>query len=219
MKRLLVFLCIIGFSFGVTEIAEALPIAYNFSGNINSVSDSDNLFDGSIVVGGIISGTLSYDSDLPDTVSDPNYYSSGSLSGTITSSIATGNYVFQGNSGTIDLQIGSSSRIHFLLPYTSNPFIDLGSNPGRALFINFVDSSGTVFPDDSLPTELDLSDFTSASITIHADSGPTGSTSQAVGNIATLTSPFAPIPEPNTMLLLGSGLIGLVGFRRKFKKS
>ena len=28
-----------------------------------------------------------------------------------------------------------------------------------------------------------------------------------------------PVPEPTTMILLGSGLIGLVGFRRKFKKS
>jgi hypothetical protein len=29
----------------------------------------------------------------------------------------------------------------------------------------------------------------------------------------------APAPEPTTMLLLGSGLIGLLGFRRRFRKS
>jgi hypothetical protein len=31
--------------------------------------------------------------------------------------------------------------------------------------------------------------------------------------------PIAPVPEPSTMLLLGSGLIGILGFRKRLRKS
>jgi hypothetical protein len=42
--------------------------------------------------------------------------------------------------------------------------------------------------------------------------------SHQVGSMFGIAASAAPIPEPATMLLFGSGLIGLIGFRRKLRK-
>ena len=215
LKSLNLMIIWFAFNLTLTANADATLVNVNISGNLTSVLDVDSLLDGSILVGGAFSGSFSYDSSLADTVSDPTVFSSGGLSSSITSVMTVGNYTFQASSGTSDLQNQSTDTLHFLLPYTSNPFIDLGSNPGRAIFLNFSDNSGTVFFDDVLPSNLNLNNFSSNSITFFGDSGPGNPLFSAGGTITSISTPSTSIPEPGTLALFVIGLAGLGFMRRK----
>ena len=91
-----------------------------------------------------------------------------------------------------------------------------GNGPLNAGYVNGYGTTGSPF---SNPIASGLNDFpTFVNPYSYANTGGGIPTDADGFNIAYHFDPETPTPVPPTMLLLGPALIGLVGFRRKFKK-
>lgn len=97
---------------------------------------------------------------------------------------------------------------------------------GDVPFIQFYlrDDSGTVFNDTSLPTSLDLSDFSQTSIGFFYQptqqspatlTTPLGQVTSFVGSNIAFQGHIESIPEPGVIFLLALGLAGLAFTRRR----
>ena len=204
MKKLLMFLCAVTFVFGMVGSAKATSVTFDVDGP----SDSYVNFTSITTVGWTsLSATLAGLDTLSDFTLEDNE------SNTI--DFFTFSVTGWGGGGVFKL----GANLNF-----DSPYIDAGGGSSGAWASLGGCFSGGVFLWDNAVQEFSLADGNTIRIamedgfTFGADSDIT--IHATITNLGSGGTP-APVPEPATILLMGAGLLGLVGYNRKrlIKKS
>ncbi len=196
--RLAVICLLIGISAAASE-AFAVRVQVDFAGEV-----TENAF-GSIGIGDPVSGTLTYETSATP-VTEPGLTRFESIldllftiGGLEYEMLGIGKVLAFDNTANGDA-LGFSSEPGTLL----GPSMSTLAPEGFFLLLDGPEPSLFTLP--NLPTQFNESDFDELSFAFSfGPSGPTGSLS---------TVSAAPVPEPSTLALIGSGLLG-VGFVRR----
>src|SRR4030042_799941 len=220
MKKLSLLLSFV-FVFSTAICAQAVPFGFdNISANnvVDAAIGEAQLFVDVTASGSQVLFTFGNTGPLASSITDV-YFDDGSLLG-IASIINSTGVAFSQFADPGNLPAANNADPDFVTTAGFSADSDApdqpnGVNPGESLGILFNLQSTQTFAD--VLSELGDS---SLRIGIHVQGFASGGSEAFVNDGPTNGNGTTPVPEPATMLLLGSGLIGLAGYGRKkfFKK-
>lgn len=197
--------------FGMAGFAKAAPFSFYFSGILEYV---DPVFSSAFSKGDSFSGIITYELSTLD--SDPALNHGSYANPIIAFTANIGSWTYSLNEvSLIDVNdTDTPDTYNFLAFSPTGPAVDAYFPILLELFFNTY-LNPTAVVGDALPSTAPvLSDFTGEDFWLALYNG---SYASGIGGSITSILP-SQVPEPATMLLLGFGLLGLAGIRRKIKK-
>ncbi len=190
--------------FAFSSLCSAAMIRVDYSGTLTNVDAALTPF---FMNGDAFSGSYVFDSNAPDTdmVINSGTYAASNYSVAFTRN----GYSATANAGTIQTSLPGFGAYTYnsraTPPIVGNP---VNGNSPDFYVLELGDSTRQVFQTPALPSTLNLGDFDIQSFTF----GFIGQDElNLIGSVTSLS--FTPVPVPSAILLMGTGLCGLVGLR------
>lgn len=190
--------------------AHAAPVTYNFGGTVVLPGSGFN-------PGDPFSGSFTFDDTTADTNADPargDY-----LGGSFSLSMGSVNFTSNMRLEVVNNTAGQDALSVIAVPTSPGQSMGGGFFFGAAA-LQFTDTTQAVFGSDAISEllTLSLSDFDpiffAHRLEITLSAVPGGSGAPVIGDV-TLLEVAGDVPEPQAVLLLGGGLVGLALWRRR----